>query len=506
MEQNNIFSTNRRSLNPVQENLNININLTDSLIGKILCFKSSAKLDQINSLQGEAIVSGTVFSNLIYLNEVGELKTKNTQTPFNLRVIDAQISPLNQILGKVEIIESAITLATENEVEANTTLEVVLTEFYNSEIKQYVPMQDSIMVKTEKCMLNTVRANGLANFNVVGEQNIKLNTNEVFISGVNACTKSVIGGTGYFTVEGEVVVNLIAQSQDEDKPIKCFTQTLSFKEEIENETLLKDDLILAYITPKTGEATLEQTGEDGKNQIAITVPMQVDYIALFSEERATIKDAFSISCETTLEKTDVLCTSFNPTKYLEARVDGNFTILDTEPRIAKIVCVSPNNLSLTKTFVNDNLLVVEGLITACVSYETDDDETLLNSVQTEIPFSVSFKNVVEEADNVFVIGSVCSANARAKKGKEIDLDLDLCFGVDTYKSYTESVVSNVIFGECQTKSDYALRVYVAPKNSTLWDLSKKLKTTEEQIIKQNPNVVFPLQETTNIIYFSGKQM
>ena len=504
MEQTNIFSAYRQNLGKSQETLNVQLNIQNTTIGKILCLNSSAKIDSINALQGEALVNGTVFTTLVYLNEVNELKTEKTTTSFNTRVVNENITPLSQILGKVEIIENNITLATESEVDANIIVELELEQIAQTELNVYQNSSNNIKVKNSNFIINQFKTSNSSKFNVVGEGSIKLNTNEIFVAQVNTCVKSVTAGTGYFTVEGEIYVNYIAQSQDEDKPIKCFSETLSFKEEIENEQLLKDDLVLAYLSPVLNETVFEVSDNDGKVSYSITVPVSVNYIALNKVEQELPVDAFSTNCDVSLEYKDVALGEINPTKYVDARIDGSFTILDTEPRIAKISCVTPNNITLTKTYVNNETLIVEGIANVCVSYEADEDDIWLSSVQTEIPFSCALKNVVNENESVFVVASSCEATAKAKKGKEIDLDLDLTFAVDTYLNGEEKVLNNVIFGECYTKSEYALKVHVAPQGTTLWDLCKHLKTSEEIILQQNPNVTFPLDEATSIIYFNGR--
>ncbi|HAJ77636.1 MAG TPA: hypothetical protein DCO89_01020, partial [Clostridiales bacterium] len=51
------------------------------------------------------------------------------------------------------------------------------------------------------------------------------------------------------------------------------------------------------------------------------------------------------------------------------------------------------------------------------------------------------------------------------------------------------------------KSEYSLEMYVAPKGSTLWDVSKHMLVTENILMTQNPDLVFPLEETKTIVHF-----
>lgn len=505
MEQTNIYSACPEIAKVSQIMEEVEFINDASQIGKILCINHSAKIDSMDALQGEAVINGTIFSTLVYLNEVGELKNQLKTNSFNTKIENENITPMSALFAKVEIIDSSIVSATQNEVLNNVTLEITLNHFAQKEIKNLDNINENIKVKTEKCEVYNLKTTNSSNFNVVGEENLKLNANEIFVTSAYTSLKSITAGTGYFTVSGEVNVNFAAQSQDEDKPLKCFTQTFTFKEEIENEQIAKEDIILANIYANLNDIQIEFSQNDGRAQFGITIPQDIKYIVLNKMEVDVVTDAFSTDSETNLNYTQNACCNYLSTKYLDARVDGNFTILDTEPRIAKIVCASPNNLSLTKTFLRDNNLIVEGLIKCCVSYESDDDETYIQSVQTEIPFSCNFKNIdCDENANVFVVSSINNVSAKSKKGKEIDLDIELSLKADIFSNSFVRSVDKLLLGELYTKSEYPLQIYMAPKGSTLWDICKKLKTSEEHILSQNSNLVFPLENPSSIVYFKNK--
>ncbi len=505
MEQTNILSACRENLGAVQETASVQIDLTNGQIGKILCLNSSAKLDSLNPLQGEATLTGTIYTNLVYLNEIGELKHIIHQTPFSASLTSEKISPLSALLGKVEVLESVIDLVTEATVRANVTVEVYLNQIAQNEVQNFDAPNDSVKTKTEKVMLTHLKTSNAAKFNVLSEQSLKVNATEVFVTGINTCVKSVTAGTGYFTVNGEVCINFATQSQDEDKPIKCFSETLSFKEEIENEQITKNDLVLAYVSPVQEQTVLELANDENRVNFGLTIVLEANYVVLSNMEHEVVTDAFSTTCQTELISGNLCNGVILPTKYTTERIDTSVTISETEPRISKIVCALPSNLTLTKTFVNGSNIVVEGLANVCVTYETDDDEMVLSSVQAETPFSITLKNVAQNSDNIFVTANICGVNAKAKKGKEIDLDLDLCFGVDNYYNNNLPIITGVNVGECFPKSEYALKVYIAPQGSTLWDLSKKLNVSEEELVKQNPGITFPLEKPTSIVYFAGRE-
>ena len=49
-----------------------------------------------------------------------------------------------------------------------------------------------------------------------------------------------------------------------------------------------------------------------------------------------------------------------------------------------------------------------------------------------------------------------------------------------------------------------MEVMFARAGEELWDIAKKAKIKEQQILDQNPDVVFPLNEDTTLILFYQK--
>lgn len=506
MEQiNNITSSYKKFLDTVQTEVELDFSGFSNTVGKILCFNTSAKIDSTESLTGEALVTGTVYGNILYLDESGLLNNKTTSNTFTFRVMDENLNAMSLIIPKTEVVESSIISAINNEVRANVVLETSLTAILTEEITPYTTLDEQIKLNLNTQNFTMLAKSNKANFNLTQEQTLKLNTNNVFVTSANVCLKNITSGTGYFTIEGEVAVNYSAQSNDEDKPIKCWCETIDFKEEIEDEALLKDYQISAKAQVDLNSTNVEVTQQEGKITFVSTLPILVSYYALKQQDYQVVLDAYSVKCDCGLLFSNVKNMQEKEQMFLKDRIDGAFSINENEPRIAKISCVNPGNISLTKVHLNFNKLYIEGILNACIAYETDDSEIAISSVNAEVPFTSEFKiDDVNKNTQCSVCANILTGSAKAKKGKDIELEIEVCYSVSLFENIETPVLSNIELKDEYKKSEYALSVYIAPKGSTAWDVAKKLHTTPEIIQKQNPNVVFPLTDTTSIVYFKGK--
>ena len=119
----------------------------------------------------------------------------------------------------------------------------------------------------------------------------------------------------------------------------------------------------------------------------------------------------------------------------------------------------------------------------------------------EIPFSNKFDVQTDFEGELYVVADIKDVDTKAKKGKEINITLDVCFLVYAYSSENRVALKDIELADVLSPSEYALEMYVAPKGSTLWSVSKQMLVCGDEIMKQNPDLVFPLETSKTIVHF-----
>ena len=504
METDKIMSSYRTAMGNVQKTVDVVLQREDeSAILKVLSNNAVAYLDDIEMLNGEARFSGGVVFNCLYVDNQGKNHVLSEKVDLNGKFENPIINPLMKPIYKVEVVEIRTESVDDDRVRIVATMDIIFDCVVTDELEQIKPQNGMIEALSENIQQHVVVASGEKTFRLTEQYDTKNNIERVLLSSAHTMLKGVTSGTGYFTVEGDVFVNSVLEVvTDEGVEIKNFVQTLPFKEEIEDETIQKDDLVYAFVYTKPDNYSVTaQSEQDGNSEITVDVNVTVKYIAMRVAECQVYTDAFSTTNKTNVVRDSFVVTKRARTDYFKTTIEGQTTIGENEPRIAKICAVTGEHVTIANSGVVDGELTIEGVVFANVVYLTDDDIQEKTSIDLEIPFSSKFDATDWMSDNIFVTAHIVDIEAKARKGKEINASVDVVFTVDGHSTENMVLVKDIELTEELLPKDYSLAIYIAPKGSTLWDVSKHLLVSESTLLEQNSNLVFPLETAQSIVYF-----
>jgi len=511
MKTDKITSSYRKNLGENQFVVDVSMQKMDEgNISKVLSATSEAYIDEIEMLNGEAHYSGAVMFNLLYVDENGQNHVLSEEVNINGKLENDNVTPLTKPIYTVEIVEVKVNNVTDDSAKLTATINLKLDAMQTEDVDEVVVDSPSVEVNSEEVTSTKIVTSGTKSFELSEEYDSKTNVKRVLLTSHHIEVKNVFAGTGYFTVEGNLFVNsLLEVETDDGLELKNFMQTLPFKEELEDDLIEKDDEVVAfaYARPKDVKVNIAsgEVSEEGVSAPSSTLQIEaiimVKYVVQRLVKTEVYTDAFSMT-----NKTNLVSGTFQtskPTKIerFGATIEGQTVIGEDEPRIAKICAVTNEHLLIANSAVNDGELIVEGVAYSTIIYVTDDDVPTLNSVDLEIPFSNKFDVGQDFAGNVFVTSDITDVDAKAKKGKEINVSLDVCFLAFAYDTETQVAIKEIELTEELPKSEYSLELYVAPKGSTLWDISKHMLITEDVLLSQNPDLVFPLEASKTIVHF-----
>ena len=514
METDKITSSYRKNLGETQFVVDVTLqNTEDNAIDKVLTANCDAFVDEVEMLNGEAHYSGATTFNLLFADENGECHVLSNSANINGKIENDQINPLMKPIFEVEIVEIKVDSVDDNQAKLSATVTLKLDAVAVENVEEVKVDNANIQLNPEHVNLNQVVSTGTKTFELAEEYDTKQDIKRVLLTSSHVELKNVTAGTGYFTVEGNLFVNSLLEVQtDEGLTLKNFMQTLPFKEELEDEFVQKDDEIFAsvFVRPQdvnvevvTGEVTEERETELGQT-LKIGAEITVRYIAQRMTETEVYTDAFSMTNKINLVSETFRTAKPTRVERFGANVEGQTVLDDDEPRIAKICAVTNEHLTVANSVVSEGKLTIEGVAYATIIYLTDDDVPTLSSVDLEIPFSNKFEFDTDFEGELYVASDITDVDAKVKKGKEINVNLDVCFLVYGYAANTQVAIKDIELTEELPQSEYSLEMYIAPKGSTLWDVSKHMLVTENVLLEQNPELVFPLEEAKTIVHFKQK--
>ena len=510
METDKITSSYRVSLGEDQIVVDVTMNSDgEGDISKILSNCANAYVDEVEMLNGEAHYMGGVVFDLLYVDETGASRILSEKVDLNGRIQNDQINPFMKPVYKIDTVNTKVLSADGGSVKVIATVGIKLDAVQTDEVEEVRVNDDNIQLCREHTQTNMVVASGTKTFEINEVFDTKMDIKNVLCAKAHVDLKDADDGTGYFSVSGNLFVNALLDVQTGDELcMKNFMETIAFKEELEDEQIQKGDNVLAFAFVRPQDLSIMTSKSDDGNEkdcsISVKAVVTVKYVVQRACDAEVYTDAFSMKNKTNIVSGTFMTSKPQKIEKFSATIDGQTVIDENEPRIAKICAVANEHLLVANTRLNEGELTVEGVAYATVIYQTDDDVPQYNSVDLEIPFANKFDVDGEFCGNIFVTGDVTDVDTKVKKGKEINITLDVCFLAYSYDTDNQVIIKDIELAEELPESEYSIEMYIAPKGSTAWDVSKHLLVTEDVLTAQNPELVFPLERSQTVVHFNQR--
>ena len=147
----------------------------------------------------------------------------------------------------------------------------------------------------------------------------------------------------------------------------------------------------------------------------------------------------------------------------------------------------------------NNGMHVEGVVIATLLVRGADGSH--RGIEMSLPFSVP----VQTADaQVCVLA--CGMSARQKEEGAIDAEATLKFTLTERIHAAARLVAQAQEGEAVPVNDCAVSVYVPRAGDGLWELSKRLGKSPEEVLESNPDLEFPIREGQRVVIYRKKTL
>lgn len=507
-ETNLINSTFRKNLSAQQLNLASQIALEEP-IAKILCVDASSRVDFYEALKGEIKLNGQVCFNVLCRTETNELVTLKSQENFSTKIEDDSIQPNTAILFKTDIIEFKSDLSSD-EIKLNCALEISPQALITETVNNFSTQDNSIILNTNTVSFLSLKSKGKVDFNFEESFKTTDDVEKILLSKANVQVNNYSLGTGYFTIEGQVVLNVFYLLNSDKKELKNFVKCYKFKEELEVEDISKDGELNLQAVVNNCQLVTNINSDENEKTISFSVPIEVNYAYCTKNESEIAVDAYSLTDKLNLNIESFKISNKNENILLEEKIDGQVLLDENAPRILKLFGYGGENVSLTNVFVDNENLVIEGLASVVVVYSQEnfdeqEDVEEFNSVVAELPFSLNFSQSDFNGDVLFANALIKDIDIKIRKGREILIDMDISFAINSSNFVEEMALTNATISEPLSPREACLQIYFAKKGNTIWEISKGLITRPEIILEQNPEINLPLEDDTKIILYNPKR-
>ena len=468
-------------LNPIERVVEFTPRGADN-IAKVLSLSVDGKVLSATSCDGYADVSGRGDFTLIYLDFDGNPSSANYNADFNVR-LDGDISPNDKLSVSIKVIEwnintgDILTLSAVVKVYGMVTKTIPLNMLGDAE--------DSY-ITTTKVTIPTLASS--TNFSFPVNEETTVGDVEKVLS---LCTKCSLTHTKVRDKQVDLSIDTSATiTYVESGQIRTATFLVSSEESYALEDIMAGDRV--YILPQMKSGKVVLAGVTGENILRFEgeISVAIQSVRYLEQEIAT--DLFMLTHNTTEERETVNLTAFQSTGFYKERIYGEADLPDCEN--GALIGVPAVTAFVAKAMADEDV-TVEGIVTAEILYSANGEA---QSVRAEVPYSVGL--IGDFSGKLVPRVSVLDVTVKIKNQKA-EINALLGFEISSFAENDISYISNVELGEERPVNTSGLSMYVAKDGDTMWDVSKALTATPEQIMAQNPTLTFPLKECDKVLYF-----
>lgn len=304
----------------------------------------------------------------------------------------------------------------------------------------------------------------------------------------------IVCETGSLNIEGEI--NLCVLALKGENALVSFERLVPFRIEIPCDEASSGCGAEARVSVLNVSIHADTDEERGKCKLRAEFTLSAEGCVYEEVTVDTVADAFSPQSEVSLLFTETACGGAGETKCLTERISGKCALSSPVDfsDVFQAVTLQRAEANLVRA---DDGTRIEGVAMATLLVLGADGAH--RGIEMSLPFSVAAQ---AEHCNVSVL--VCGMSARQKQEGEIEAEATLKITVYEKRLVTAKFVTAAEEGAALPVNDSAVSVYIPRAGDGLWELSKSLKKSPEEVSASNPDVEFPVKEGQRVIVYRKK--
>jgi hypothetical protein len=455
-------------------------------------------LDEIVKV-GEYTLKGKMCFELIYLSEDGNIYSNNSCSDFESTIKNDKITENTIVEPFIKVVDITMPSVKTNEVKVGAILNIEGYIINLKEISSFVPNQD-VMVKYKTKNYYEYKGKLSQKVNLDNEVKIKGDLNNIIGINTSLIVKDCFCGNDFVTVSGDLIYNVLYNASTDKLDLKQVTESVPYKQEFELDGATTETKCTANVFLVPDEMKVSVVQEDNYNTIKITTPLLFRVFAYNESSYEDVEDMFSLSYELKENRQEINYLNKIDELSFTENITNKTTL--TPDKINYLGYYSPNNV-ITNVKFDDNNISIEGVISLNAFYNKEGSEEVFSNT-IEIPYATNEKNTNGLKDNVNITSTIEDISVKQNGDNELEITSKINYELTSFNSEINNMLlSSTIVGD-KILDDSALTILIGKKGDTLWDLSKRLNISTDEILLQNKDLKEPLNGGERIIIYRQK--
>ncbi|MBQ8615745.1 MAG: DUF3794 domain-containing protein [Clostridia bacterium] len=489
MEENakSIKVTYTKNMNKFNFNTTVSMPIdTNANIKTILDINSYMYDHKVECGNGKAIISGKIGLKVLYVDTDNMTNSITDSTNFSETLVDNSITSDTYL----NILNSNIisnVLSADSTLKVNCDVTIAPVAYLNLGLNNSIETNEMLITQKREVQTNTISSFVNTQFEHTTNMETKDNITKILCNNSYFSAEKISADDGFAVVEGKIMTSLVYETQNgEDTVIKEMKETFNLKCDVEANGLNKDDLLdLSFMLDKSNENTSTEV-EDNMSVVMTKHTIKVCGVVLKKISIDIVDDMFSTENEIETTKANRECTKNAETFSISEVVSNEITLQKEETAIDELIANLSITPEITNTYIKDNTIYLEGVISSNLAYIDENKEYKYKAV--EIPFIINTKIPAETLGCVHSNISVVDNRVKVKRGTIIEFEYSLFISLTIFEKENHQMVDSFTIGKPLNFGDYDYQIFIAKPNETMWELCKRIKISPNDITKYNKDL------------------
>ena len=500
MEENskNIKITYTKNLSKFNFNTTLSIPIdTNANIKTILNIDSYLFDQKVECGNGKAIVSGKIGIKVLYVDTDNMTNILTDSVSFSENYADASITNETFINISTYHVSNNI-LSTDGTLKVNFDVTISPIAYLNLGLTNTINADENLITKKREVKTNTISCFVNTQFEHTTSLETKHTISKLLFNDSYVAVDKVTADKDFAVVEGKILTDILFETSENDEiVIKSIKETFNFKCDVEINGLEKDDALdLSFELDKAKNNSSIEV-EDDTNIVMTNHIIKVCGVVLKNISIDIMDDLFSTSNEIEITKSQRECAKDASTFSISEIVGNEISLLKEETAIDEVIANFSITPEITNTYIKDNVVYLEGVVTSNLAYVDENKEYKLKPI--ELPFIINTKISAETLGCVHSSINVVDSRVKVKRGTIIEFEYSLFITLTMYEKENYDMVDNFTMGKPLNFGEYDYQIFIAKQGETMWDLCKRIKISPNDITQFNKNLPLVMEGGEKVI-------
>ncbi len=260
---------------------------------------------------------------------------------------------------------------------------------------------------------------------------------------------------------------------------------IPFAEEIAMAGMCECDKLAVSVMVSDSKIVI--SGVEGDNVLCLQFELVCNGICYITESQTVILDMYSPNHKLEMEYCESNYNEYLGQTSLSDKIIGSAELAEDIAPAHKILATTISRQVVANTYIDNGMMMVEGLLACNVIYEDANGDCC--SIMVELPYSLQFDGASYDESASYICESMIEQlYSKIKRDREIEVTAMISLYVMCDKPMTTKCVCNYAKGEEICAEEYGMSIYHSTEGESLWDIAKVMNAPMHELARQNANL------------------